>query len=57
MNVPGTVRHLPFEWPESAAGLCLNPPEPPPIVKHIIRHPWQLPNLLNRRVPKADLVR
>lgn len=28
------------------------PAEPPPIARHIIRHPWQLQRLLKRDVPE-----
>jgi hypothetical protein len=50
IQTPGGMVELPFEWPGDAAGAG-EPPEAPPIVKHIIRHPWQLPRLLRRDVP------
>ena len=50
IQTPGGIEHLPFEYEE--------PPEdpggsqaPPPIVGYIIKHPWQLPRLLNRNPP------
>jgi len=49
---PGTVIHLPFEWPESAKRLNANPSVPPPISKYLLRHPWHIPNLLSRDVPE-----
>jgi hypothetical protein len=51
MTVPGSVRHLPFALPESTGNLNTHPPESPPIVKYIARHPWHLPNLWRREVP------
>jgi len=51
MDTPGSIRHLPFEWPEPPKQARTHPSEPPPIAKHLQRHPWQLPNLLSRNVP------
>jgi hypothetical protein len=51
MTAPGSVRHLPFALPESAGKLNTRPPEIPPIVSYIVRHPWHLPNLWRREVP------
>jgi len=51
MTVPGSVRHLPFALPESASNLNTHPPESPPIVKYIVRHPWHLPNLWRHEIP------
>ena len=50
-DAPGYVKHLPFEWPEPPRQARGEPPEPPPIVGHLMRHIWQLPRLLNRNVP------
>jgi len=47
----GGIIHLPFEWVEVSGEMPGEPPAPPPIVGHILRHPWQLPRLLNRDVP------
>jgi hypothetical protein len=52
MNAPGGIKHLPFEWSCDEHEVQANPPAPPPIVGHLIRHPWQLPKLLSRNVPK-----
>ena len=49
---PGLVEHMPFEWPETPAEAQAHPAEPPPIVRHLKRHPWHLPRLLSRRVPQ-----
>jgi hypothetical protein len=49
---PGSVVHLPFEWPEAPKKVRSHPPEPPPIAKHLRRHPWLLPKLIRREVPQ-----
>lgn len=51
IQIPGGIVHLPFEWTEVSGDITGEPPSPPPIVSHIIRHPWQLPRLLKRDVP------
>jgi hypothetical protein len=51
MTEPGSVSHLPFEWPASARRLSARPPKTPPISKYLLRHPWQIPNLFSRQVP------
>jgi hypothetical protein len=51
MAVPGSVEHLPFEWPGSGRRVGNHPPEKPPITKYLLRHPWHIPNLLSRDVP------
>jgi hypothetical protein len=48
---PGSIRHLPFEWPASAKKLSARPPKTPPISKYLMRRPWLIPNLLSRDVP------
>ncbi len=48
---PGSVVHLPFEWPASAGRVNANPPQTPPIVRYLMRHPWHIPNFLSRDVP------
>lgn len=53
ISQPGTVVHLPFEW-SPGAKLDTDPPETPPIVRHLTRRPWQLPKFLNRTPPEAD---
>jgi hypothetical protein len=49
----GTVVHLPFEW-DSQEKLNIHPPEPPPIVRFLRRHPWHVPKFLNRTPPEAS---
>ena len=51
MATPGSVSHLPFEWPASAKRVNANPPQTPPIARHLMRHPWHIPNFLSRDVP------
>ncbi|MCJ7658571.1 MAG: hypothetical protein MUO67_05440 [Anaerolineales bacterium] len=51
MHTPGSVKHLPFEWPESPKQARTHPPDSPPIVKHLQRHPWHLRNLFSRDIP------
>jgi hypothetical protein len=50
---PGGIVHLPFECAEDPKAAKPDPIEEPPIVKHIVRHPWQLPRLLRRDVPET----
>ena len=52
IQTPGGIVHLPFEWPDLPGDKFGEPPSPPPIVGHILRHPWHLPRLLNRDVPE-----
>ena len=51
MTRPGSIVHLPFEWPASARRLNADPPQTPPIVKYLMRHPWHVPNFLSRDIP------
>jgi D-proline reductase (dithiol) PrdB len=51
MTGPGSVTHLPFQWPASARRLNAHPPKTPPIAKYLRRHPWHIPNLFSRDVP------
>jgi D-proline reductase (dithiol) PrdB len=51
IQTPGEIIHLPFEWVEDGKGVEGEPPEPPPIVRQILTHPWQLPRLLRRDPP------
>jgi hypothetical protein len=55
-TTPGSVTHLPFEWPASARRLNARPPKTPPISKYLLRHPWLIPNLLSREVPASQQV-
>jgi hypothetical protein len=50
MTDPGSIKHLPFEC--SGRVNESKPHQPPPIVSYLVRHPWQLPRLLSRNVPK-----
>jgi len=52
IETPGGTVHLTFEWSEDPKAISGEKPEEPPIVKHILRHPWQLPRLLKREVPE-----
>lgn len=52
MKVPGSIKHLPFEWTGTAKEAQSGPPQPPPIVSYLKWHPWQLPKLLSRNVPQ-----
>jgi hypothetical protein len=51
MREPGSITHLPFEWPASARRRRARPPQAPPISKYLMRHPWHIPNLFSRDVP------
>jgi hypothetical protein len=48
---PGTVVHLPFEWPDSAD--AEHPDPPPPIVGYLTKHPMQVLRLIRRDIPEA----
>ena len=48
---PGGVVHLPFEW-NSRDKLNTYPPEPPPLVRYLRRHPWHFPKFLQRTPPE-----
>jgi hypothetical protein len=54
MDQPGSVRHLPFEWPEkgSKGARASHPPEPPPITKYLMSHPWLYPKLIAGDIPE-----
>lgn len=49
LKEPGTVVHLPFEWPEKDRP---RPVQPPPISDYIKKHPWHLPRLVTRDIPE-----
>ena len=53
MTRPGSVTHLPFEWPASARRLNAHPAVPPPIQRYLLRRPWHIPNFFSRDVPAA----
>lgn len=50
--MPGSIRHLPFEWPEPPNQVRNHPPQEPPIAIYLKHNPWFLPKLLYRDVPK-----
>ena len=54
MRRPGSITHLPFQWPVSARRLSARPPQAPPISRYLLRHPWHIPNLFSRDVPAAQ---
>lgn len=54
MRTPGAVVHLPFAWVDETKPAAGERLEDPPIVRHIMRHPWQLPRLLRRDVPEVS---
>jgi len=51
-NKPGTVEHLPFDWPEPPRQARSHPKSPPPIVGLLRRKPWLLPRLLKGEIPE-----
>jgi hypothetical protein len=54
MCEPGSIKHLPFTWPETGTETPSHAPESPPIVNYLKRHPWELPRLISRNVPKKS---
>ena len=55
ISQPGSVVNLPFEW-DSGDKLNTHPPEPPPIVRYLRRHPWHFPKFLRRAPPEIRAV-
>jgi hypothetical protein len=51
MKVPGSMKHLPFEWSGTTLEAHAHPPQPPPIVGYLKRHPWHVPRLFSRNIP------
>ncbi len=51
MKTPGSIVHLPFEWPEPPKRTRAHPPQPPPIAQYLRSHPWDLPKFIARDVP------
>ena len=51
IQTPGCVRHLPFEWPGTLKDLRTHTPEPP-IAGYLKKHPWHLPKLYSRNIPR-----
>lgn len=52
MDTAGSVKHLPFEWPESAKEVKRRSMKPPPIVSHLMSHPLQVRRFIKRDVPR-----
>jgi hypothetical protein len=48
---PGTIAHLPFEWPENMDNGELE--EPTPIAAYLLKHPFQVMKLIRRKIPDA----
>jgi len=48
---PGTVVHLPFEWPESPAEVHWHPKEPSPILQLLARDPSLFQRLASGDIP------
>lgn len=51
MTAPGSIVHLPFDWPEPLSKARSHPPEPPPIASYLMKRPWHFPKLVAREVP------
>jgi betaine reductase len=53
MDTPGSVIHLPFEWNGTRKETKAGPKVPPPIAGYLKWHPWELPRLFSRDVPRT----
>jgi D-proline reductase (dithiol) PrdB len=53
MKTPGSIRHLPFEWTGPMKEALAQPPVAPPIAGYLKWHPWELPRLMSRDVPRG----
>ncbi len=51
ITAPGSIVDLPYRWSDADGKLPLHPPQPPPIAKYLVRHPWLYPRLLTRNIP------
>jgi hypothetical protein len=51
ISEPGGVVDLQFKWNDDAI-LNTLPPQPPPIVSYLRRHPWAIPRFFNRTPPE-----
>ncbi|MFQ5896799.1 MAG: hypothetical protein ACE5JN_00925 [Candidatus Methylomirabilia bacterium] len=49
---PGTVVHLPFEWPEPPEQVHWHPKEPSPILKLLSQHPALYGKFLAGEIPE-----
>ena len=54
MQAPGSVSHIPHGLPSGASWSKLDPPQDPPIVGYLLRHPWHIPNFYSRKVPEKN---
>jgi hypothetical protein len=52
MRKPGSITHLPFEWAGTRKETKMEPKEPSPIVGYLKWHPWELPRLFSRDLPR-----
>lgn len=52
ISEPGGVADLQLEWKHETE-LNTEPPQAPPIVNYLRRHPWAFPRFLNRTPPEA----
>jgi glycine reductase complex component B subunit gamma len=52
MKTPGCIKHLPFEWTGPMKEALAQPPVAPPIAGYLKWHPWELPRLFSRDVPR-----
>jgi hypothetical protein len=52
MQVPGSITHLPFEWTGTRKETKMEPKEPSPIAGYLKWHPWELPRLFSRDIPR-----
>jgi hypothetical protein len=51
ISEPGSVVDLQFPW-NADATINTTPPQPPPIVSYLRRHPWAIPRFFNRTPPE-----
>lgn len=49
---PGTVVHLPFEWPEPPRQVRTHARELPPITRLLLRKPWLYLKLVSGDIPE-----
>jgi hypothetical protein len=54
MKIPGSITHLPFEWNGTRKETKAEPKAPPPIAGYLKWHPWDLPRLFSRDIPRAS---
>lgn len=54
LEAPGCVANLPYEWRGSERQARAQPAVPPPIATHLKWHPWLLPRLFARDLPRES---